>query len=103
LSLRAPKTGLAEPRQPSYSIRELVSRLGFARKIEDVREADFRLANRRLQRLGHLTVIDSARRSCPTPHEYSTAEGGTLASIKDACLIMRAPPADVVEFGHVQA
>jgi hypothetical protein len=29
---------------------------GFARKIEDVREADFRLANRRLRPLGHLTV-----------------------------------------------
>jgi hypothetical protein len=28
---------------------------GFTRKIEDVREADFRLANRRLQPLGHLT------------------------------------------------
>jgi hypothetical protein len=28
---------------------------GFTRKIEDVREAGFRLANHRLQPLGHLT------------------------------------------------
>ena len=32
---------------------------GFTRKIEDVREADFRLANRRLQPLGHLTALES--------------------------------------------
>jgi hypothetical protein len=30
--------------------------VGFARKIEDCREAGFRLANRRLQPLGHLTA-----------------------------------------------
>ena len=29
---------------------------GFTRKNEDVREADFRLANHRLQPLGHLTA-----------------------------------------------
>ena len=29
---------------------------GFVRKFEDGREADFRLANRRLQPLGHLTA-----------------------------------------------
>jgi predicted phage tail protein len=30
--------------------------VGFARKIEGFREADFRLANHRLQPLGHLTA-----------------------------------------------
>ena len=38
------------------SICEVKEAEGFTRKIEDVREADFRLANRRLQPLGHLTA-----------------------------------------------
>jgi hypothetical protein len=42
-------------RGPSRSIREVVEMVGFVRKIEDVREAEIRLANRRLQPLGHLT------------------------------------------------
>src|SRR5688572_17718355 len=33
-------------RQPSRSISEIVETVGFATKIEDVREADFRLVNR---------------------------------------------------------
>ena len=36
--------------------QRLVETEGFTRKLEDVPEADFRLANRRLQPLGHLTV-----------------------------------------------
>jgi hypothetical protein len=42
--------------QPSRSIEEVIEKRGFTRKIEDVREADFRLANHRLQPLGHLTA-----------------------------------------------
>jgi hypothetical protein len=37
-------------------MREVVEMVGFARKIEDWREAGFRLANRPLQPLGHLTA-----------------------------------------------
>ena len=37
-------------------MREVVEMVGFARKIEDCREAGFRLANRPLQPLGHLTA-----------------------------------------------
>jgi hypothetical protein len=37
-------------------IEEVIETRGFARKNEDGREADRRLANRRLQPLGHLTA-----------------------------------------------
>ena len=37
-------------------MEEEIETEGFAKKIEDVREADFRLANHRLQPLGHLTA-----------------------------------------------
>ena len=43
------------------SIGEAKEREEFTRKIDDVREADFRLANRRLQPLGHLTDAASIR------------------------------------------
>ena len=52
----APKQRLGSQQQPSRPIGEAKQTEGFAKKIEDVREADFRLANRRLQPLGHLTV-----------------------------------------------
>jgi hypothetical protein len=52
-----PKQGLHSQQEPSRSIEEVVEMVGFARKIEDCREAGFRLANRRLQPLGHLTAL----------------------------------------------
>ena len=52
----APKQGFQGQRQPTRSICEVKETEGFARTIEDVREADFRLANHRLQPLGHLTA-----------------------------------------------
>jgi hypothetical protein len=52
----APKQRVESQRQPTRLICELEMSEGFTRKIEDVREADFRLANRRLQPLGHLTA-----------------------------------------------
>jgi hypothetical protein len=51
-----PKPGFQSQRWPSQSIGEVVETVGFARKNEDVREADVRLANRRLRPLGHLTA-----------------------------------------------
>ena len=56
LSLEAPKQGFQGQRQPTRLIREVKETERFTRKIDDGREAGFRLANRRLQPLGHLTV-----------------------------------------------
>ena len=52
----APKQRIQSQREPSRSIGEVIEIAGFAGKIEDGREADFRLANRRLRPLGHLTA-----------------------------------------------
>ena len=52
----APKQALQSQQEPNRSTREVVEMVGFVRKIDDGREADFRLANRRLQPLGHLTA-----------------------------------------------
>ncbi len=52
----APKARLQSQQQPRRSTKEVEISEGFTRKIEEVREADFRLANRRLQPLGHLTA-----------------------------------------------
>ena len=52
----APKQRLWSQREPSRSIAEVLETAGFARKIEGCREAGFRLANHRLQPLGHLTA-----------------------------------------------
>jgi hypothetical protein len=52
-----PKRGLQSQRQPIRSIREVLRSEGITRKIEGLREADFRLANRPLQPLGHLTAV----------------------------------------------
>jgi hypothetical protein len=57
LSLRHAKTALPEPTPAKSPIGEAKETEGFTRKIDDVREADFRLANRRLQPLGHLTLL----------------------------------------------
>ena len=51
-----PKQGLQSQQEPSRLIGEAKEREGFTRKNEDGREADFRLANHRLQPLGHLTA-----------------------------------------------
>jgi hypothetical protein len=56
LSLRAPKTGPQEPTPANRVIYEAEETEGFTRRIEDAREANFRLANHRLQPLGHLTA-----------------------------------------------
>ena len=51
-----PKPGLRSQQQPSRWIEEVIETRGFARKNDDGRNADRRLANRRLQPLGHLTA-----------------------------------------------
>jgi len=56
LSLRRPKKPVPSQRQPTRPIGEVENGEGFTRKIEVGRAAGFRLANRRLQPLGHLTV-----------------------------------------------
>src|SRR3982750_1625033 len=52
----APKQRFQSQKQPTRSIGEVENSEGFTRKNEDGREADFRLANRRLRPLGHLTA-----------------------------------------------
>src|SRR6188768_3160451 len=49
---------LSSQRQPTRLICEVEEREGFTRKTEDGREADFRLGNRRLRRLGRLTAAN---------------------------------------------
>ena len=51
------KPSLQSQHQPSRLIGEVENSKGFTRKIEVGREAGFRLANRRLQPLGHLTAV----------------------------------------------
>jgi hypothetical protein len=41
-----PKQGFQSQQEPNRTIEEVVETVGFVRKIDDVREADFRLANR---------------------------------------------------------
>ena len=53
----APKQRIQSQHQPTRSIGEVENSEGFTRKIEVGREARFRLANRRLQPLGHLTAF----------------------------------------------
>src|SRR5438874_388416 len=52
----APRPRLQGQHQSSRVFGELKETEGFTRKIEDVREPDFRLANHRLQPLGDLTA-----------------------------------------------
>lgn len=52
----SPKPGIQSQQQPSRSIEEVIEVRGFARKNDDGRNADRRLANHRLQPLGHLTA-----------------------------------------------
>jgi hypothetical protein len=51
-----PKPGLQSQQQPNRSIEEVIEMRGFAWKNEDGRGAGRRLANHRLQPLGHLTA-----------------------------------------------
>ena len=51
-----PKRGDESQRQPSRSIEKVIERRRFARKDDSGRSAERRLANRRLQPLGHLTA-----------------------------------------------
>ena len=52
----APKQRFQSQRQPTRSIFEVEESEGFTRKIDNGREAEIRLANHRLQPLGHLTA-----------------------------------------------
>src|SRR3989442_609781 len=56
----APKQRLPSQWQPTGSILEVEQREGFTRKIEDVREADFRLANRLTRPSGSLRFVGSS-------------------------------------------
>jgi hypothetical protein len=56
----APKRRLQSQREPTRLFREMEEGERFTRKSDDVREASFRLANRRLQPLGHLTLRESS-------------------------------------------
>ena len=51
---------------------------GFTRKIADVREADSRLANRRLQPLGHLTAARKCTRNQHLADPHSTLAEATV-------------------------
>ena len=51
-----PRPGIRSHQRPSRLIEEVIERRGFTRKNEHRRDADRRLANRRLQPLGHLTA-----------------------------------------------
>jgi hypothetical protein len=55
------KRGDQSQRQPNRSIDEVIETCGFARKNGDGRNADRRLANHRLQPLGHLTRGEKAK------------------------------------------
>ena len=65
-----PKQRLQSQQQPSRSIEEVEKLEGFTRKNEDGREADRRLANRRLQPLGHLTVDGPSIRDAASDTKY---------------------------------
>ncbi len=52
-----PEQGVQSQQQPSRLIEDTKETEGFTKKIEGFREADFRLANRRLRPLGHLTAV----------------------------------------------
>jgi hypothetical protein len=92
----APKQRLQGQRQPTRSIVEVKEDERFTREIEDVREADFRLANHRLQPLGHLTAARNL--SIRQPLSY----GGTAvprivpeivpASLSEAARVAQARP-----------
>ena len=60
------KQRLGSQRQPTRSICEVEESEWFTMKTEDVQEADFRLANRRLQPLGHLTARELSIRHAST-------------------------------------
>jgi hypothetical protein len=60
----------------------------FTRKLEDVREADFRLANRRLQPLGHLTADFQVY---PAIDSYTAARD---SEVPKALRIQKPPPFD---------
>jgi hypothetical protein len=55
-----PKQPLWSQRKPTRSVGKVKLGEGFTRKINDGREADFRLANRRFRPLSHLTAGEKA-------------------------------------------
>jgi hypothetical protein len=91
-----PKRNLQSQQQPIRSIQEVIETRGFARKNEDGRNADRRLANHRLQPLGHLTAARNL--SIRQPLSY----GGTAvprivpeivpASLSEAARVAQARP-----------
>ena len=97
-SLPAPKTGaFGANKQPTRSIEELAETLAFARKNEDGREGDRRLANRCLQPLDQdrlqigadaRTPVISVSRMSPRRGENHEDSGGrqrTKRSYVTAC------------------
>ena len=64
-----PKRGLRSQQQPNRMIEEVIETRGFARKNDDGRNADRRLANRRFRPLSHLTA---------RAHRSSSSGGGDL-------------------------
>jgi hypothetical protein len=60
-------------------MREVVETVGFAGKLEDCREAGFRLANHRLQPLGHLT----AARNLSIRHDSSCEHPKIVAIVPE--------------------
>ena len=90
LSLRRAKTGVQSLRQPTRSIGEVENSEGFTRTIEVRREASFRLANHRLQPLGHLTAARNL--SIRQASSYDTLRGRKL------CLKL-SPPARKTRHG----
>jgi hypothetical protein len=68
-------------------MREVVETVGFAGKLEDCREAGFRLANHRLQPLRHLTVARNLSirhdSSCEHPKIVAIVPGIVPASFEN--------------------
>ena len=100
LSLGVAKQPMSGQRQPTRLICEVEMCEGFARKNDDGRNADRRLANRRLQPLGHLTAARKisineiatyapaeCQLDCPQngPYQLSeSARNATLQSVRSA-------------------
>ena len=67
-----PRQHLQSQQQPRSTSEEVVETLGFARRNADIREAGFRLANRRFRPLSHLTAT-GARPTTPRGRRRTVA------------------------------
>jgi hypothetical protein len=118
----APKQRLQSQRQPSRLFGELKGTEGFARKNDDGRNADRRLANHRLQPLGHLTAAGFPKytpacglrdvrsglecpRNCPcqprNPPRWQRSITPALASAEGSGSFVNEPSVELPEYQRV--